>query len=242
MERMTMAEEQGYNDSYFPREDPAELTPAEYILSSSPSGGDGVGTDLDVLAQDGEREREMREAERQGEGERQGENEQQTSSDMSKSEESEEPREHHPHHDPGTHLSPDHPGYLEHTPSTALTPMDLPPHHPHHHRQQQQQHQHHTSSSIQTPEAYPVPAPPSIGPLKPRRRKSHASLNNVAEAIFFSYGVSVFFGFNETEEKEIMEDAETAGAWIRGLNEDDWEVEEFHYVVCLNSRKILTIH
>lgn len=27
-----------------------------------------------------------------------------------------------------------------------------------------------------------------------------------------------------------MEDAETAGAWIRGLNEDDWEVEEFHYV------------
>ncbi|KAE8543511.1 hypothetical protein D1P53_000226 [Cryptococcus gattii VGV] len=223
MERMTMAEEQGYNDSYFPREDPAELTPAEYILSSSPSGGDGVGTDLDVLAQDGEREREMRE--RQGEGEHQGEGAQQTSSDMSKPEtESEEP-EHHPHHDPGTHLSPDHPGYLEHTPSTALTPMDLPPHHPHHHHHQQQQH--HTSS-IQTQEAYPVP--PSIGPLKPRRRKSHASLNNVAEAIFFSYGVSVFFGFNETEEKEIMEDAETAGAWIRGLNEDDWEVEEFHYV------------
>lgn len=217
MERMTMAEEQGYNDSYFPREDPAELTPAEYILSSSPSGGDGVGTDLDVLAQDGEREREMRE--RQGENEPQGEGAQQTSSDMSKPEaESEEP-EHHPHHDPGTHLSPDHPGYLEHTPSTALTPMDLPPHHPHHHH----------ASSIQTQEAYTLP-PPSIGPLKPRRRKSHASLNNVAEAIFFSYGVSVFFGFNETEEKEIMEDAETAGAWIRGLNEDDWEVEEFHYV------------
>lgn len=213
MERMTMAEEQGYNDSYFPREDPAELTPAEYILSSSPSGGDGVGTDLDVLAQDGEREREMRE--RQGDNEHQGGGAQQTSSDMSKPET--EP-EHHPHHDPGTHLSPDHPGYLEHTPSTALTPMDLPPHHPHHR---------HTS----TQEAYTVP-PSSIGPLKPRRRKSQASLNNVAEAIFFSYGVSVFFGFNETEEKEIMEDAETAGAWIRGLNEDDWEVEEFHYVVC----------
>ncbi|OXG30527.1 cytoplasmic protein [Cryptococcus neoformans Bt120] len=214
MERMTMAEEQGYNDTYFPREDPTEATPAEYILSSSPSGGggiSGVGTDLDVLAQDGEREREMREAEREGEGERQ------TPHYETKSEsEPEEPRGH-THHDPGTHLSPDHPGYLEHTPSTALTPMDLPPHHQHHH--------HHQLSTNMQQEYMPPTAQ-----QRPRRRKSQASLNNVAEAVFFSYGVSVFFGFNEGEEKEIMEDAETAGAWTRGLSEDDWEIEEFHYV------------
>lgn len=217
MERMTMAEEQGYNDTYFPREDPTEATPAEYILSSSPSGGggiSGVGTDLDVLAQDGEREREMREAEREGEGERQ------TSHYETKSEsEPEEPRGD-THHDPGTHQSPDHPGYLEHTPSTALTPMDLPPHHQHHHHQ--------LSTNMQMQQEYMPPT----AQQRPRRRKSQASLNNVAEAVFFSYGVSVFFGFNEGEEKEIMEDAETAGAWTRGLSEDDWEIEEFHYVVC----------
>ncbi|AAW44285.2 cytoplasm protein, putative [Cryptococcus deneoformans JEC21] len=213
MERMTMAEEQGYNDSYFPREDPTEATPAEYILSSSPSGGDGisgVGTDLDVLAQDGEREREMREAEREGERPT-------THYETVKPEDESHPREH-THHDPGTHLSPDHPGYLEHTPSTALTPMDLPPHH---HRR--------LSTGMQMPEEYTAHSSPRAQ-HRPRRRKSQASLNNVAEAIFFSYGVSVFFGFNEGEEKEIMEDAETAGAWTRGLGEDDWEIEEFHYV------------
>ncbi|TXT08716.1 hypothetical protein VHUM_02844 [Vanrija humicola] len=67
-------------------------------------------------------------------------------------------------------------------------------------------------------------------PSPPRRRRKSYSSQNVAEAVFFSYGVSVFFGFTAGEERTIMSDCEAAGAWQHGQAEDDWEVEEFHYV------------
>lgn len=41
----------------------------------------------------------------------------------------------------------------------------------------------------------------------------------------------MFFGFQPDEEKLVMEDIDAAGCWVRGVDEDDWEVEEFHYVV-----------
>ncbi|TFK46874.1 DUF155-domain-containing protein [Heliocybe sulcata] len=53
---------------------------------------------------------------------------------------------------------------------------------------------------------------------------------NVAEVIFFSYGVVAFFGMQEGEERSILEDVENAGGMIKKFQEDDWEVEEFHYV------------
>lgn len=101
-------------------------------------------------------------------------------------------------------MSPNHPGYLEHIPSSALSPSEL-------HRPSRRR--------------YPSPTK--------RRRDRDRSQNQVAEAVFFSYGVSVFFGFQADEEREIMADCEAAGVWQQGLSEDDWEIEEFHYIVCV---------
>ncbi|THH19135.1 hypothetical protein EW146_g1999 [Bondarzewia mesenterica] len=52
---------------------------------------------------------------------------------------------------------------------------------------------------------------------------------NVAEVVFFAYGVIVFFGLDEGQERSILEDIEGAGTLKRKLPEDDWEVEECHY-------------
>jgi uncharacterized Rmd1/YagE family protein len=72
----------------------------------------------------------------------------------------------------------------------------------------------------------------SIRRMPRMRRKSTVNLTGkVAEAVFFNYGVSVFFGFDESEERDIMEDCEGAGVWMRPQQEDDWDIEEFHYVV-----------
>lgn len=232
----------------------------------------------------------------------------------------------------GTHLSPKHPGHLEHVPAPALSPDDLAPVHQHQRRlsnDQQQLHehvvQHHLNDpnvsptrttdsmpdretvvtdgdiesalhldisppppsapgllrsishseprvgaiehqrlhaappygpvpiygrdheqmhhegregrhvTLTSPISVPSPHPPSFNrsqtvPVRNRRRKSHSTTNQVAEAVFFSYGVSVFFGFQPDEEKMVMEDIDAAGCWVRGADEEDWEVEEFHYV------------
>ena len=52
-----------------------------------------------------------------------------------------------------------------------------------------------------------------------------------AEVIFFAYGVVVFFGLTEQQERGILEDVERAGAMRKKFGEDDWEVEECHYAV-----------
>jgi uncharacterized Rmd1/YagE family protein len=149
----------------------------------------------------------------------------------------------------GTHMSPDHPGYLEHIPSQALSPAELHPDprdvphiHVHSHDRahpmasvpEPQQSGHSTNnggSGGESGGSRKYPTHPHEGMMKRRRRKSSSHVNQVAEAVFFSYGVSVFFGFQEREEKEIMEDCEKAGTWIRPQKEDDWEVEECHYLV-----------
>ncbi|KAJ9105327.1 hypothetical protein QFC21_001695 [Naganishia friedmannii] len=63
-----------------------------------------------------------------------------------------------------------------------------------------------------------------------RRRQSDSSSNRVAEVVFFEYGVTVFFGLSEREERDILEDCENAGIWTRPVADADWEVEECHYV------------
>ncbi|RSH95283.1 hypothetical protein EHS25_000370 [Saitozyma podzolica] len=197
MERMTLAEDLGYNDSYFPvaeETQPAFATsdPSEYILSHSPPSAMSameLMTSMDLpVGQEQQREAEIEEAQERLE----------TGDGLHDSPELRMEEE------VGVRSA------LEHEASMGvegeLTPTD----------ENLDLHSGHV----------PAPQPPP----KPRRRKSHSTHNQVAEAVFYSYGVSVFFGFQEGEEREIMEDCEGAGVWMRGRDEDDWEVEEFHYV------------
>ncbi|OBZ67896.1 Sad1-interacting factor 3 [Grifola frondosa] len=68
-------------------------------------------------------------------------------------------------------------------------------------------------------------------PRKQRRKLSRASQSSheFAEAIFFAYGVVVFFGMSDAQEHGIIEDLDAAGIMERPLSEDDWEVEACHY-------------
>ena len=69
---------------------------------------------------------------------------------------------------------------------------------------------------------------------KKKRKQSKAEppvdYSNVAEAVFFSYGVAVFFGFTENQEVGILEDVQRSGVMKRKMTEEDWEVEECHFV------------
>jgi len=220
---MTLAEDLGYNDTYFPITDDPDATPfdpsSEYILSHSPPV-----IDVDVMSSLESR------VDDNGLGLDRG-NEEDTSNII----------------ETGTRLSPETPSGFSHIPSTALTPSDLSPgpeipRIPEH----IQNHGQPIYPSGETDHSPPSFSPSSHSqsstiiqsqqqqkqqPMKRPRAKSHSNLNKVAEAVFFSYGVSVFFGFAESEERTIMEDCEGAGVWLRGQEEDDWEVEEFHYVV-----------
>lgn len=53
--------------------------------------------------------------------------------------------------------------------------------------------------------------------------------DDMAEAVFFEYGVAVFFGFEERHELDIMEDLQNAGVMKRKFKNDDWEIEECHF-------------
>ncbi|KAF7977321.1 hypothetical protein HWV62_4091 [Athelia sp. TMB] len=62
-------------------------------------------------------------------------------------------------------------------------------------------------------------------PERPQARKE----DEIAEIIFFEYGVVVFFGLLEEQEREVLEDLENAGVIKRPIKEDDWEIEECHF-------------
>ena len=68
-----------------------------------------------------------------------------------------------------------------------------------------------------------------------RTRAKSVSEEKIAEVIFFSYGVIVFFGLREAQERAIIEDINTAGILTRKFGEDAWEVEECHFVVSCHS-------
>jgi uncharacterized Rmd1/YagE family protein len=55
---------------------------------------------------------------------------------------------------------------------------------------------------------------------------------DVAEVVFFDFGVVVFFGLEERHEKDILEDITNAGIVKRPIDEDDWEIDECHFAVC----------
>lgn len=63
------------------------------------------------------------------------------------------------------------------------------------------------------------------------RERDRADVQNTAEVVFFAYGVVVFSGLEESQERSILEDVENAGVVRRKIEEDDWEVEECHFDV-----------
>jgi uncharacterized Rmd1/YagE family protein len=54
---------------------------------------------------------------------------------------------------------------------------------------------------------------------------------DVGEVVFFDYGVVVFFGLEEGQERSILDDLASAEVFKRLIVEDDWEIEECHFEV-----------
>jgi uncharacterized Rmd1/YagE family protein len=78
----------------------------------------------------------------------------------------------------------------------------------------------------------PLPEESEAEAEEPRERpQSKRKEEEVAEVVFFQYGVVVFFGLEEGQEKSILEDLTNAGILKRAIKEDDWEVEECHFTV-----------
>ncbi|KAF4583448.1 hypothetical protein EYR38_002199 [Pleurotus pulmonarius] len=67
-----------------------------------------------------------------------------------------------------------------------------------------------------------TPPRPTPSPMRPPEE-------DVAEVVFFEYGVAVFFGLTEEQEKGLLEDIEGAGIVRRKIAEEDWEVEACHF-------------
>ena len=112
-------------------------------------------------------------------------------------------------------------GSLDHTPLISVSYEDSP--------QFQQPREYHDDTHT------PPKTPKSPKPTRRKKRKQPKAeppvdYSNVAEVVFFSYGVAVFFGFPENQEIGILEDVERAGVMKRKMTEDDWEVEECHFV------------
>ena len=87
-----------------------------------------------------------------------------------------------------------------------------------------------------------IAAPPRSGGTtrsRTRRRATAAEPQNFAEAVFFEYGVVVFFGLREDQELGIIEDIEMAGIMARPIPHDDWEVEACHYAVRMNYVRVV---
>lgn len=93
-----------------------------------------------------------------------------------------------------------------------------------------------------SPPSFPFP-PSSKSTSEEEQFDASVSLRSkepkLAEAIFFDYGVSVFLGFTEGREKDILSDCESGGSWNgafgregESAEERGWEMEECHFVVC----------
>jgi uncharacterized Rmd1/YagE family protein len=85
-----------------------------------------------------------------------------------------------------------------------------------------------SAAPFTTPEPSPSPLPET--PLESAHEPApdHAA---VAEVVFFAYGVVVFFGLDEAQERGVLEDIAGASALRRPLNEARWEIEELYYAV-----------
>lgn len=86
---------------------------------------------------------------------------------------------------------------------------------------------------VDTPVLVQSPAlePPLAGAPMNEPRTPVATGDDAAEIVFFAYGVAVFFGFDEMQERDILEDIHGAGTVKRARAEGEWEVEECHFAV-----------
>ncbi|KAK7031388.1 DUF155 domain-containing protein [Favolaschia claudopus] len=84
---------------------------------------------------------------------------------------------------------------------------------------------------LETPASEPDPAsnPFVDGAAEASQAVPAAPEDDIAEVVFFEYGVVVFFGLLEEQEKSILEDVDNAGIMRKKISEDDWEIEECHY-------------
>ena len=76
-----------------------------------------------------------------------------------------------------------------------------------------------------------VQSPALEPPLASEPRTPVVTGDDAAEIVFFAYGVAVFFGFDEMQERDILEDVHGAGSVKGARAESDWEVEECHFAV-----------
>ena len=91
-----------------------------------------------------------------------------------------------------------------------------------------------TDDSTATPRARRSPAPQVQSHTTeevPHHDTEHHDAGDIAEAIFFEYGVVVFFGFTEDQEQSILDDIANVSVYKRPFVTDDFEIEECHYTV-----------
>ena len=79
---------------------------------------------------------------------------------------------------------------------------------------------------------------PALHEASPQRNPDPESEEPIAEVVFFAYGVAVFYGFNEAQERSIIDDLANAGIFRRMIKQGDWEIEECHFAV----RSPVTLH
>ena len=86
---------------------------------------------------------------------------------------------------------------------------------------------------VDTPVLVQSPAlePPLASAPMNEPRTPVATGDDAAEIVFFAYGVAVFFGFDEMQERDILEDIHGAGTVKGARAEGEWEVEECHFAV-----------
>jgi uncharacterized Rmd1/YagE family protein len=86
---------------------------------------------------------------------------------------------------------------------------------------------------VDTPVLVQSPAfePPSANAPVNEPRTPVVTGDDAAEIVFFAYGVAVFFGFDEVQERDILEDIHGAGTVKGARVESEWEVEECHFAV-----------
>ena len=80
--------------------------------------------------------------------------------------------------------------------------------------------------------------PPRTSRRRPKSPQEYEG--DVGEVVFFEYGVVVFFGLEERYERDIIEDIDRAGVLKRPIAEEDWEIEECHFIVCTAQFLILS--
>lgn len=75
------------------------------------------------------------------------------------------------------------------------------------------------------------PPTPKRRPYKKKKKLTDpVDYDTVVEVVFFSYGVAVFFGWEEAQEQHILEDIDGAGIMKCMMTQENWEIEECHYV------------